>query len=122
MPRVVHFEIPVENPERTVKFYTDVFGWQVQKWQGPEEYWLISTGPKQEPGIDGGFFLPKGPMTGAVNTLDVPSIDEFLAKVAQTGGTVVVPKRAIPGVGYQAYCKDPEGNLFGIHQADPSAK
>jgi hypothetical protein len=49
-------------------------------------------------------------------------VDEFVERVTRHGGKVVMPKMAIPGVGYQAYCQDPEGNLFGIHQSAPSAK
>ena len=53
MARVVHFEIPVDNPDRAVKFYTDVFGWKIEKWEGPIDYWLITTGEENEPGING---------------------------------------------------------------------
>ena len=38
MPRVVHFEIRADNPERAVKFYSEIFGWEIQKWDGPVEY------------------------------------------------------------------------------------
>jgi uncharacterized protein len=51
----------------------------------------------------------------------VPSVDEFAAKIAQNGGRVVMPKRAVPGVGWMAYCQDTEGNVFGIMQTDSSA-
>jgi hypothetical protein len=59
---------------------------------------------------------------GTINTIGVPSVDEFVGRVTRHGGKVVMPKMAIPGVGYQAYCQDPGGNLFGIHQSAPSAK
>src|SRR3972149_5570591 len=55
MPRVIHFEIAADDPERAVAFYRKVFGWEIQKWEGPMEYWVITTGPKEEPGIDGGL-------------------------------------------------------------------
>lgn len=44
MARIVHFEIPADDPERAIKFYEDVFGWEVQKWEGPFDYWLVTTG------------------------------------------------------------------------------
>jgi predicted enzyme related to lactoylglutathione lyase len=56
-----------------------------------------------------------------VNTIDVPSVDDYTSKVESKGGTVVVPKMAVPGIGYMAYCTDPEGNMFGIMQSDPGA-
>jgi predicted enzyme related to lactoylglutathione lyase len=120
MPRVVHFEISADDVERAVKFYTDVFGWQCQKWGGPKEYWLVTTG-SEGPGINGGVFKREGPV-GHVNSIDVPDVDEFAAKVTANGGKVVMPKTAIPGVGYHAYCKDTEDSIFGIFQTDPSAK
>ena len=116
MPRVIHFEIPAEQPERALKFYTDVFGWKTQKWEGEQDYWLITTGDDHEPGINGGLIKRQGNWVNPVNSIDVPSVDEFAAKVTERGGQVVVPKMQIPGVGYLAYCQDTEGNLFGIFE------
>jgi predicted enzyme related to lactoylglutathione lyase len=121
MPRVIHFEIPTSNPERTIEFYSKLFGWTFTKWDGPMPYWLIKTGEPGSPGIDGGMFLPQGPV-GSVNTIDVPDIDDHVARIINAGGESVVPKMAIHGVGWLAYCKDPDGTLFGLHQYDPSAQ
>ena len=63
MPRVVHFEIAADDPDRATRFYQDVFGWQSSKWEGPEEYWLVMTGSPSEPGIDGGIGRRSGFMT-----------------------------------------------------------
>jgi hypothetical protein len=121
MSRPSHFEIMAEDPARAVEFYRQVFGWEVQKWEGPEEYWLITTGAEGTPGINGGIARSKGePLT--VNTISVTSVDEFAEKVVAHGGKIVLPKMAIPGVGYQVYCQDSEGIVFGLHQSDPAAK
>ena len=122
MPRVVHFEFAVQEPEKAVEFYEKAFGWKVQKWDGPQTYWLVTTGANNEPGINGGIMRRQQGFPGTVNTIGVPSVDEFAKRVTSHGGKVVMPKMAIPGVGCQAYYQDPEGNLFGIHQSDPSAK
>ena len=121
MSRVIHFELPADNPERAVKFYEGVFGWQFKKWEGPMEYWLISTGAAGQPGIDGGLQKRPHPGAGTVNTIGVASVDASAAAVEKQGGKIAVPKMAIPGVGYLAYCTDPEGNMFGIMQPDPAA-
>jgi uncharacterized protein len=123
MPRVVHFETPVQDADRAGKFYSEVFGWKVSKWDGPQEYWLISTGEEGHPGIDGAFMqnCTESPMSGPVNTIDVPSVDEYLEKITANGGAVAMPKMAVPSVGYLAYAKDTEGTLFGIMQRDPAA-
>jgi predicted enzyme related to lactoylglutathione lyase len=121
MPKVIHFEIHADDPERAVKFYTRVFGWKIDKWQGPTDYWLATAGEDKEPGINGAIMRRE--KNGTVyNTIAVPSVDEFMEKIKQAGGQVVTEKMAVPCVGYMAYCKDTEGNIFGIMQMDPSAK
>lgn len=124
MPRVIHFELAAREPERLAKFYGDVFGWTATKWEGPAPYWLVSTGTEGTPGINGGIFSRSdGQGVGeTVNVIDVPSVDEYLAKITDHGGTVVMPKMAVPTVGYLAYCKDTEGTLFGIMQFDQAAQ
>lgn len=120
MPRVIHFEIHADDPERAVEFYKKVFGWQIDKW-GPEDYWLATTGEKGQPGIDGAILNRKNSNT-TVNTIEVPSIDEFLKIIEESGGKVIMQKSAIPGIGYNVYCTDTEGNVFGILESDESAK
>jgi len=122
MPRPVHFDFPADDPERAMQFYSHVFGWKFEKWEGPMEYWLVTTGPREEPGVNGGMGRRGNPDMGVVNTIDVPSVDEYVRKVTAAGGKVLQPKMAIPGVGWYATCQDTEGNAFGIMQDDPSAK
>ena len=122
MSRVVHFEIPADDPERAVKFYTKVFGWKINKWEGGMDYWLVSTGDRSGPGIDGAIMQRSETASSVVNSIDVPLVDDFIKKVTKNGGKVVTPKTPIPGVGYFAYCKDTEGNVFGIMQSDKSVK
>lgn len=121
MPRVIHFELTADDPERATRFYSNVFGWEIHKWEGPQDYWLIKTGENSELGIDGAIMRREQNMPPTTNTIGVPSVDEFVDKIVAAGGTVVAPKMPIPGVGYFAYCTDSEGNLFGIMQSDESA-
>lgn len=118
MPRVVHFEINADDPERAVKFYRDAFGWDINKWEGDQPYWLITTGPEDEQGINGAI-TPRMGENRTVNTIGVPSIDEALEKVAANGGKAITEKMEIPGVGTFAYCVDTEGNTFGVIQPSP---
>ncbi len=122
MKRIVHFDIPSDNPERAQKFYSQVFGWKFDKWDGPMEYWMIKTGDEKEPGINGGLSKRMPGQIGMTNTIDVSSVDEYSKKVQSMGGQLIVPKTAIPGVGYFATCMDTEGNVFGIIQMDKNAK
>lgn len=120
MNRVVHFEISANEPEKVIAFYQNVFGWEITKWNGPQEYWLVRTG-SNEPGIDGAIFKPNEMFTGTVNSIEVEDIDRYMQKVRDCGGQVVVDKMAIPKVGFLAYCKDVEGTIFGITQMEPQA-
>ena len=121
MSRIVHFEIPADDPERAIKFYEKVFDWQIEKWDGPIEYWLIMTGEEDKPGIDGGLARREDPTTGVENTIDVKDLDASLANVKANGGKVIRPKMAVPGVGWMAYIKDTEGNVFGLMESDTKA-
>ncbi|MEC8909686.1 MAG: VOC family protein [Chloroflexota bacterium] len=121
MPRVVHFEIYADELARATKFYSEVFGWDMHKWDGPDDYWLAITGREGESGIDGAITgRPEFGFTG-VNFIDVDSVDNFITKIQANGGTLVRPKIAIPEVGYSAVCNDTEGNPIGLFQVDPNA-
>jgi uncharacterized protein len=122
MSRVIHFEIPASDPNRAAAFYQRVFGWKFDKWAGPMDYWLVNTGNEGTPGINGGMLRKPGPVSVTTNTIDVESVDIAVAAVVKAGGKQMMPKSPIPGVGYFAYCEDTEGNLFGVMQADKSAK
>lgn len=126
MGRVCHFEIHAEQPERAIKFYTDVFGWRFDKFQGPWDYWLITTGDEHEPGINGGLVVRRGKINGDsliayVCTVKSNDIDGDQKKILDAGGTMALDKMPIPGVGWLFYAKDTEGNIFGVMQDDPQA-
>lgn len=129
MSRVIHFELYADDPERVIRFYTAVFGWEFSKWAGPMDYWMIKTGPDSEPGINGGLTRRQGPgpldlqgVNAYVCTVRVPSVDESTAKITANGGQIAMPKMPIPGIGWLAYGKDTEGNLFGVMTSDHSAQ
>lgn len=127
MPRVVHFEIHAGDPARAITFYEKLFGWSFQKWEGPMDYWMVMTGSDDTPGINGGLVRRQGEIDGQaviayVCTVDVANIDSAVSSALENGGTIALPKMAVPGVGWLAYCKDTEGNIFGMMQADENAK
>ena len=119
MNRVIHFDISADEPQRAISFYRDVFGWNIEKWDGPVDYWLVSTG-SDEPGIDGGIAQRKE-NEATIMTISVVSIDDALQRIERAGGTVIQPKTSIQKVGYVAYCRDTENNIFAIMEEDASA-
>jgi predicted enzyme related to lactoylglutathione lyase/ketosteroid isomerase-like protein len=120
--RVVHFEIGAEDPERCAKFFTEVFGWKIVKWDGPKPYWLCTTGPMGGVGINGGIMRHEDGKARTINTIEVDSIEAAIERAKKAGGNLCVPKMAIPGVGWLAYIYDTEGGIHGIHVSDATAK
>lgn len=122
MSRVVHFEVYAEDPDRAAAFYKEALGWDTQKWDGPQDYWMLMTGAEDAPGINGGMNRRTAEsLPGATNTIGVASVDDTIARVTAAGGAVVLPKMAVPGVGWLAYFRDTEGNVFGMMEPDESA-
>jgi len=128
--RLAHFEIHASNPEELAKFYVNVFGWEIKKWEGGQmEYWMVMTGKQDEAGgINGGLVRRQGPppaegapVSGYVCTMVVDNYEEYAKKIMDNGGTVALPKMAIIGMAWQGYFKDTDGNIFGLHQPDKSA-
>lgn len=119
---IVHFEIPAENVERLKKFYTDLFGWEIERAPGPIDYWLIETVPVDEkmapirPGVNGGLMKKEQPNLTPINYISVEDIDEYLQKTEELGGKITMPKQKVEGVGWIAWALDPEGNPFALLQ------
>ena len=127
MPTIVHFDIPADDIERAKKFYSDLFGWKIEKWSksgtGDMEYWMVTTtDEKGDKALGGGLMKRMHPEHQVTNYIDVKSVDEYSSKVQKIGGKVVVPKMAVPGMGYLAICLDTEKNTFGIFEYNESAK
>jgi len=89
---------------------------------GPFDYWQVTTGPDDEPGINGAILPRRMAEQVTIDTIAVESVDESLEQIVAAGGSVAQPKQTIPGIGYVAYCTDSEGNLFGIIQPDMSVR
>jgi predicted enzyme related to lactoylglutathione lyase len=122
MDKVVHFEIPFDDKQRAMKFYTDAFGWQLKDM--PEmNYVMASTVavndqqmPKEPGAINGGLFQrPKEAPNPAIY-VGVASVESAIAKVTKAGGKVVTPRTPIPGMGAYARVSDTEGNVIGLFE------
>lgn len=111
--RIVHFEIPANEPEELTKFYAGLFGWTFQKAPMPGvDYWPCATGDGA--GIDGAVTKRQNAQQPWMNYVEVESIDAFIEKATELGATVALPKMPVPGVGAIAALVDPEGNAFGL--------
>jgi predicted enzyme related to lactoylglutathione lyase len=126
---IVHFEIPADNPERAVKFYRELFGWDIDKWENPNgiEYWMVKTVPTDEqgmpqrPGVNGGLMPRMYPNQQPVNYISVENVDQAVAKAERLGAKVMMGKTPVPGMGWFAQLTDPEGNVLAVWETDPAA-
>lgn len=136
MPRPLHFEIHTSDPEAAQRFYGPLFGWRFERWHPDVPYWTIRTGdgdpetgrPDSEPGIDGGLVMrtgaeptPDAAITAWVCTVGVPDCQAYVDRAVAAGATVAFPMAPVPGIGWLAYLKDPDGNMFGMLSEDADA-
>jgi uncharacterized protein len=112
--RVFYFEIPAVDCERAKAFYSKAFGWTYQTFPADTPYYFISTGDPSEPGIDGGLMQRFAEGQPVTNIVRVDSVEEACKVIEKAGGEIVVPKFEVAGVGWKAFFKDTEGNIFGI--------
>ena len=118
---MTHFEVHAVDPPGTLEFYQKVFGWKAAKWDGPRDYWIFTTGDDHTPGINGGMMLSPDSTPRTVMVIQVESVDSSCESVVQHGGEIVVPKTSVHGVGFLAYCRSPDGLLFGLFHNDTTA-
>jgi predicted enzyme related to lactoylglutathione lyase len=116
MSSIVHFQIPADDIQRARTFYSQLFGWKIEKVQGMEYYGIDTFG------LMGGMMKRMQPDRQIISYIGVPSIDESTVKVEKLGGKVIEPKTAISGMGYYAVCMDTENNVFGLLEYNYSAK
>ncbi len=128
MPTIVYFQIPSDDIERSKVFYNQLFGWKIDKSpesitpSGMENWMVTTTDAKGNEALGGGISKRSMPQQQITNFIDVKSVDEYSSKVSNLGGKIVVPKAAVPKMGYYAVCLDTEDNSFGIFEPNENAK
>jgi uncharacterized protein len=130
---IVHFEIPADQPERAAKFYGELFGWEIKKWEASGdqregfEYWMVRTVPTDEkgmpsrPGVNGGLMPRMFPGQAPVNYILVENVDDYVRRAQQLGAKLMMEKTPVPSMGWFAQLTDPEGNVFAIWETDSNA-
>lgn len=122
---VVHFEMPYEDPQRAISFYSAVFGWQMNKMGSDLGDYIIAVTTETDekrmiktPGnINGGLFPKKagGPQVPSV-VISVEDIRDSIKQVNSNGGKVLAEPSEIPGVGLYVSFTDTEGNVVSMLQ------
>ncbi len=116
----VHVEIPADDVARAQAFYEALFGWKIAPVEGFEGYNSVMVSDNEDD-LHGALMQREHEEHRFVTYISTPSVDESLAKLESLGGTMVVPKMPVPGMGWFAQFRDPEGNVFGLWEEDPSA-
>jgi predicted enzyme related to lactoylglutathione lyase len=121
--KVVHFEIPFENKERAMKFYSQCFDWKLTDMAAMNYVMAqtVATGedqrPKEPGAINGGLFERPKEAPSPTIYLGVKSVDAAIQKAQAAGGKVVTPKTPIPGMGACGRVSDTEGNVIGLFES-----
>jgi predicted enzyme related to lactoylglutathione lyase len=126
---VVHFEIPASDPDKLSQFYSQLFGWNIQKMEmGGTEYWVTNSVPVGEDfmptergAINGGIYKRQDANQMPTNYVNVESVDQYVNKAHSLGAKVLMGKMPVPQMGWYALLQDPDGNPFGVWQNDTSA-
>lgn len=114
--RIVHFEIMGADGAGLRDFYGKLFDWDTQPVEGFEEYHTVEA---DSVGVGGAVGQGNEQMPNYVTMyLQVPDIDGHLERIAEAGGTTVVPKTVIPDVVTFALFTDPAGNMLGLVEGE----
>jgi predicted enzyme related to lactoylglutathione lyase len=107
---IVHWEIQSQTPDRLHRFYSDVFGWEIDA-KNPMNYGMVKSGGSK--GIEGGIGGSQAPGSRVLVYASVESIPPVLSKVEASGGKTLMPRTDIGPV-IMALYEDPEGNTMGL--------
>jgi predicted enzyme related to lactoylglutathione lyase len=112
---VAFFEVISPDAERARKFYTELFGWQVDVPPEMGGYGLVDTGAGDD-AVSGGIGPSQLPGdTGVKVYMRVDDLDAYLARAEQLGGRTLAPPMDLPGdFGRIAVLADPDGNPVGL--------
>lgn len=123
---LTHFAIHIDEMDRARKFYAGVFNWGFVSY-GPPDFLQIKTSPAENGELIGALQSRKyspvaDKLIGLECTLAVENVDEITERVLSHGGKLLMPKTAIPQVGWIVKFLDTEGNLLCAMQYDREAK
>jgi uncharacterized protein len=117
---VIYFEIPVNDIERSMKFYTSVFNFTFEKEVIDKNEMALFPFEDENAGISGS--LAKGEIykptkDGVLIYFKTESIDSTLKLAVQNGGKILYPKTSNGDLGFVAEFEDTEGNRIALHQS-----
>lgn len=117
-----HFAINADDVYASKTFYEKVLGWRFTPW-GPPDFFKIHTGTTQAPGTEGALQQRRRLISGHDTfapecTFAVDDVDRTAAAVCEAGGTILMERFTIAGVGHLIFFADPAGNAIGAMEYD----
>jgi predicted enzyme related to lactoylglutathione lyase len=114
--RLVHFEMPAQDDQRALGFYSSLFGWSFNSADMPGiAYHMTNAGGDPA----GAVYRSESAERGPIVYFDTDDIDASVARVRELCGEAA-DKQPIPGIGWFSRCRDTEGNKFSLFQTDES--
>ncbi|MGI8845784.1 MAG: VOC family protein [Thermoleophilaceae bacterium] len=114
---VVHFEITGRDGEKLQSYYSELFGWEINADNEMKYGTIDREGNTTEEGIGIGGGVATGPegYGGHVTFyVQVPDVEEALAKAESLGGSRMMgPDEVMPGLTIGLF-NDPEGHVIGV--------
>ncbi len=125
MDKVEHFEIPADDHDRAFRFYSEVFGWELNPIPGLKYTRLLTKRVSEQDlsprpfEVNGAIVDRNEARKSPIITISVSDMDATLKKIEKKGGEVLVGKTPFGSRGYTAYFRDTEGNVMGLWQVRP---
>lgn len=109
---VTHWQIITKDPDRLGKFYTKLFGWEIQA-NNALGYRMVDTG--SERGINGGLWPAPPEAKGFIQLMiEVDDVADHVRQAVELGAKVIIPPQKLPDGDEIAIMHDPEGISFGL--------
>ena len=118
------FEIYVDDMEKAKVFYQKVFQVELKELNSPgsehgpgPEMWSFPQNFENY-GASGAICKMQGMSPGGTGTIVYFSCEDCAeeeSRVVEAGGSIMQSKVSLGDYGFMAMCKDPAGNMIGLH-------
>jgi predicted enzyme related to lactoylglutathione lyase len=115
---VVHFEVIGTDGEKLQKYYSELFGWEIDS-NNEMKYGMVARDSNLssdgQPGIGGGVAGgPPGYEGHVTFYVAVPDVEAALAKAEELGGKRIMGPEKIMDMVELGQFSDPEGHVIGV--------
>ena len=124
--KLSHFAIHIDDIDRAKNFYDKVFDWGFNSY-GTTDFLQIKEDKSEDAEVMGAlqsrnYSSVPDKIIGFECTISVEDVDDIIERVKKGGGQILLPKTAVPTVGWLAKVLDTEGNLLCAMQYDKEAR